>query len=144
MERKKIGAGIIAIDKQTGDILLGRRSSDSTAPNTWAPFGGTFEISDHNPKNTAKREFSEETGSDAEYELSKSPFYIQNSPRLTFYTYIGIFENKFPVSITKEHLNYGWFPLESLPSNLLYGFKELLSSKESELKELIERIKNVQ
>jgi ADP-ribose pyrophosphatase YjhB (NUDIX family) len=141
MERKKIGAGIIAIDRQTGDILLGRRSSESNGANTWAPFGGTFEMSDHNPKNTAKREFGEETSADTEYEVSKSPFYIQDSPMLTFYTYIGIFKDKFPVSINKEHLNYGWFPLDSLPSNLLPGFQELLSSKKSDLEELIQNVK---
>ena len=63
METKKIGAGILAIDKQTGDLLLGRRSMQSDNPGTWSPFGGTFEVKDISTKQTAKREFSEETGS---------------------------------------------------------------------------------
>ena len=141
MEHKKIGAGILAIDKKTGDILLGKRSFISKDPNTWAPFGGTFEPSDGSAKNAAKREFSEETGVDTEYEISKSPFLIQNSPFLTFYSFIGLFDDKFPVTINKEHTNYGWFPLDSLPSNLHPGFEKLISDKKVELKELIDNLK---
>ena len=142
MEQKKIGAGIIAIDSKTGDILLGKRSFKSpNSPNTWAPFGGTFEIKDGNPKNTAKREFKEETGSDTEYELLKSPFYVQDSPNLTFYNYIGLFNDRFSVNIDNEHTNYGWFPLDSLPSNLHPGFQDLLSNKKEELEEIIQNIK---
>ena len=79
MEHKKIGAGIIAVDEKTGDILLGRRSFQSPSPNTWSPFGGTFEINkDSSYKDTAKREFSEETKSDEPFEISSSPFFVQN------------------------------------------------------------------
>jgi len=142
MERKKIGAGIIAIDKKTGDILLGKRSFNSNSPNTWAPFGGTFEIKDENPKNTAKREFEEETGIHSEYELSSSPFYVQEIPNLIFYSYLGIFNDKVNVTIdSSEHSNSGWFPLNSLPSNLHPGFEKLLSDKKSELENIIENLK---
>ena len=141
MEHKTIGAGIIAVDEKTGDILLGRRSFQSPQPNSWAPFGGTFELKDGNPKTTAKREFSEETKSDEPYEISSSPFYVQNRPHLTFYNYLGIFGEKFNPTMNKEHLAFGWFPIDSLPSNLHPGFKELIDRKGEILKKVIEKIK---
>lgn len=141
MERKIIAAGIVMIDKQTGDFLLGRRSYQSPHAGTFSPFGGKFETRDGNIKNTAKREFQEESGSDTEYEISKYPFHIQDDPNLTFYNFIGITDGKFPVSIDKEHITYGWFPLESLPSNLHPGFKDMLSQKKDELEEIIRKVK---
>jgi ADP-ribose pyrophosphatase YjhB (NUDIX family) len=142
MEHKKIAAGIIAIDKQTGELLLGKRAFGSKDSNSWAPFGGTFEIKDENPKNCAKREFKEETGSDSEYEMSKSPFFVQDNPRVTFYNYIGLFNHKFTATLdNSEHTNYGWFPIDNLPSNLHPGFADMLSSKKAELEEIIKKIK---
>jgi len=141
MENKKIGAGVILIDKKTGDILLGRRSFQSPSPNTYSPFGGTFEPKDGDPKTTAKREFGEETGSSEEYEISKTPFYVQDSPKLTFYSYLGLVDSKFPVHINKEHITFGWFPIEHLPSNLHPGFAKLLSDKKSELENIINKLK---
>lgn len=35
MEKKKIGAGVLAIDSQTGKILLCRRGFGGEFPNTW-------------------------------------------------------------------------------------------------------------
>lgn len=146
MEPKKIGAGIIAIDKKTGDVLLGRRSSHSSSPETWCPFGGTHEpLKDSSMKITAKREFIEETGlhQEIEYKISKTPFYTQDSPTLTFYTYIGIFDSKFPVIIDDEHIDYGWFQLDNLPDTLHPGFEDLLLNKKTELEEIIRKILNV-
>ncbi len=142
MEHKKIGAGIFLVDKQTGDVLLGRRSFQSPQPNTWSIFGGTYESAkDASIQNTAKREFSEETGVDDEYEISKTPFYVQDSQKLTFYNYLGISDGKFPVTIDKEHITYGWYPLDNFPSNLHPGFADMLSHKKSELEAIIQKIR---
>jgi len=141
METKKIGAGILAIDKQTGDLLLGRRSMQSDNPGTWSPFGGTFEVKDISTKQTAKREFSEETGSNINYQISSSPFVVQDTPKVTFYTYIGLFDNKFQPSIDREHLSFGWFPIDSLPQNLHPGFADLISQKKTELENIIIKTK---
>ena len=133
----KIGAGIIAIDKQTGELLLGQRAYGSN----WAPYGGTHEIKDGNVKNTAKREFSEETGGvDTNYEISKTPFFVQKTPEVIFYSFLGIFDKKFQPNITIEHLNSGWFGLDNLPSNLLPGFAELIQTKGEELRAIIDKI----
>lgn len=142
MEQKKIGAGIILIDKQTGDILLGKRSYQSPSPGTFAPFGGTYEESkDADTKSTAKREFKEETGSNPPNIISKGPFYVQDSPKLTFYSYLGLSDGKIPISIDKEHVTYGWYPLDYLPTNLHPGFKELIDNKKPELENIIKNAK---
>jgi len=142
MERKKIGGGIIAIDIQTGDVLLGRRSYNSSFPNTWSFFGGTFEVSDGNPKITAKREFIEETGSEDNFKISSEPFYVNRDNHLDFYTYIGLFDGKFPVKlIPEESLGYCWCPIYNIPENLLPGVREMLDEKFNELVEIIENCK---
>jgi len=141
MERKKIGAGILAIDKKTGDLLLGRRSMQSDNPGSWAPFGGTFETRDISTKQTAKREFSEETGTNITYQISSSPFAVQDTPNVKFYTYVGVFDNKFQPNIDREHISFGWFPLNSLPDNLHPGFGELIKNKKDEINNIIERTK---
>jgi 8-oxo-dGTP pyrophosphatase MutT (NUDIX family) len=135
----KIGAGVIAIDTRTGDILLGRRGFNGNSPNTWAPFGGTFELKDGNPKETAKREFKEESGYDGSFQISSGPIYVNKNNNLTFFNYIGLFDGKFPVKIDySESLGYGWFPLNSLPENLLKGFQELIDSKGGEIQKMID------
>ena len=137
----KIGAGIIAIDKQTGELLLGKRAYGSNSAGTFSPFGGTFELKDGNVKTTAKREFSEETGGiDTNYEISKTPFFVQKTPEVIFYSFLGIFDKKFQPEITNEHLNSGWFGLDNLPSNLLPGFAELIQTKGTELRAVIDNI----
>ena len=141
MEGKKIGAGIIMIDAETGDILLGRRGFNNThSANYWAPFGGTFEVKDGHPKTTARREFEEESQVNIPYNVSSSPFYINDDNHLTFYTYLGTVKEKFLVTIGSESLSYGWFPLDKLPENLLPGFKELLDNNKEKLKGIIQDI----
>ena len=136
----KIGAGIFAIDIQTGDILLGRRGGNTSTSNLWAPFGGTFELKDGSPKETAKREFKEESGCDVNFKVSSGPFFVNRDSYLTFYTYIGLFDGKFPVNISNESLGYMWTDLDHMPNNLLPGFKDLYEQKYNELKKLIEKL----
>ena len=136
----KIGGGILAIDIQTGDILLGRRGGVSTTSNKFAPFGGTFEIRDGNPKVTAKREFMEESGSGDNFKISATPFYVNRDNHLTFYTYIGLFNGKFPVHLSNESLGYTWAQLDNLPGNLLPGVAQMFRDKHDELKVLINKL----
>lgn len=133
MTKKIIGAGILAIDKHSGKILLDRRGMKGDDPNTWTTFGGTFEESDGIPKTTAKREFWEETKVDVPYEMSKTPFYVSGNQFLDFYTYIGIFDGQFDVTICDESLGYGWYDLENMPDNLHPGFQDLIDDKMDEL-----------
>ncbi len=125
--KKIFGAGVIAIDKNTGKILFGRRGLKGDQGGTWAPFGGTFEEKkDKTPKCTAIREFREESGCSVKYLISKKPFYINRSNTLDFYSYIGVFDGQFPVRINKESLDFEWFDLNNLPQHLHSGVEEML------------------
>lgn len=137
MKKKHIAAGIFAIDTQTGKVLLDRRSMDSYFPNTWGLFGGTFDKIDEFPKETAKREFWEETKVNVPYKISKKPFHINEENIYTFYTYIGLFDGQFDVIISDESAGFGWFDLESLPENLIPGLKLLMEEKGNEIKSFI-------
>ena len=137
---KKIGAGILAIDKHSGKLLIARRGMAGGYPNTWATFGGTFEDEDITPKQTAKREFWEETGVDVSYDISKKPFYVDSNPFIEFYTYLAIFDGQPKIIINEESLGYAWVDLENMPFNLIPGLEEMLREKGKELKILINNL----
>jgi 8-oxo-dGTP pyrophosphatase MutT (NUDIX family) len=138
--KKKIGAGILAINKRDGKLLLDKRGEGGSCSNCWALFGGTFEEKDINPKTTAKREFYEETKIINNYTISKEPFYISTNPLWDFYIYLGIFEEKPSVNISDESLDYGWFTINQLPKNLHPGVQELFDKKYDILKKLINEL----
>ena len=140
--KKIIGGGILAIDKNTGRILLGRRGLKGSEPNTWAPFGGTFDIKDNIPRTTAIREFHEECGCKCPYLLSKKPFFINDDNHVKFYTYLGLFDEQFPVKINSESLDYEWFDINLLPDNLHPGVKELFEEKKEDIQTLIRHLLN--
>ena len=138
--RKKIGAGIFAIDKKSGKILLCQRGLDSSFSKMWAVFGGTFEDKDGTPKQTAKREFWEETNVLVDYKISKEPLFLNSNNFIDFYTYTGIFDGQPEIRINEESMSYGWFHIDQLPNNLLPGFKEMLRHKMPIIKDLINQL----
>lgn len=130
IDGKKIAAGVLGICPGSKKILLGRRGFKGAHPNCWASFGGKFdEEKDITPRDTANREFGEETGYYGRYLLSKTPVYIESSNHLDFYNYLGIFDQEISVNINDEHLDWGWFPLDALDdANLHPGTRELLNN----------------
>ncbi len=142
---KSIAAGIIPIHPPSGRIMMIRRGMDQPHPNTWSFFGGKFEEEDGNPKETAKREFIEESGIDnIKYYISSKPIYVNNNPQSRFYNYIGVFSEQFTPDLEKEDeaQDYGWFSLDELPHNMHYGAIELFKEKMDTIKEIIEYNKN--
>lgn len=137
---KKLGAGIIAIEKTEGRILLGRRGLKGNQPNTWAPFGGTFDEEDQIPKNTAIREFLEETKCKTPFMMGKNPFYICEDNHVKFYSYVGLFNEPFIPELNSENLEFGWFYFDKLPENLHPGVKEMFDIKNNEMKNIINKV----
>jgi len=138
---KKIAAGIIPIHPQSGRIMMIRRGMHQSQPNTWSFFGGGFEEEDGNPKETAKREFSEESGlSNIKYYISSKPIYVNDNNHLRFYNYIGVFTDQFVPDLEKENeaQDYGWFFLDSLPHNMHPGAVELFQNKRELIQEVID------
>jgi 8-oxo-dGTP pyrophosphatase MutT (NUDIX family) len=135
--KKLIAAGILAIDKNTGEILLVKRSELVPNPNKWATVGGKKDPEDENTRVTAIREFGEEVQPDTSYVLSKLPFFINENKYVKFYTYLGIFDNKFVPILNEENLEYGWFNINNLPENLLEGCRIMFEEKGEELMNFI-------
>lgn len=138
---KLIAAGIIPIHPPSGKILMIRRGMDQSEPNTWSFFGGKFEDDDLNPKETAKREFREESGIDnIKYYLSSKPIYVNDDNHVRFYNYVAIFTSQFVPDLEKENesQDYGWFTLDNLPHNLHPGVIELFEKKLNTINELID------
>ena len=140
--KKKIGAGIFAIDKNSGKILLCQRGLDTSFSEMWAVFGGTFEEKDGTPKQTAKREFLEETGCVVDYKISREPFFLNSNRFIDFYTYLGVFDGQPEIRINEESLSYGWFHIDNLPTNIIPGMGEMLDDKMPEIKRLINTMSN--
>jgi len=139
MKEKKIGAGILMIDASTGKVLLQRRCLKGDYPNTWSMFGGTYDKEDGHPKETAKREFEEETKIDIPYKISTIPIHAYSDNNITFYSYLGLIDSQFPVEIDEESLGYGWFSIDELPENLIPAFKETLDETLPVIKKAIKK-----
>jgi 8-oxo-dGTP pyrophosphatase MutT (NUDIX family) len=138
---KIIAAGIIPIHPPSGRVLMIRRGMNQSQPNTWSFFGGKFDEEDNNPKETAKREFKEESGIDnIKYYLSTKPIYVNSDNHLRFYNYVGIFTEQFTPDLSKEDeaKDCGWFSLDNLPHNMHPGAAELFDNKMNTIKELID------
>jgi len=143
---KKMAAGIMPICKKTGRILLGRRSPDDTSyPNHWDLFGGTFEEVDEIPKNTAKREFKEECGYCGSFEISDTPLDMRGNNFVNYYTYVGLFDEEFEPKFDTEHCDYGWFSLDEIPETLIKGLDDTFKEKGGLIQKIInkEQIKSI-
>jgi len=138
---KSIAAGIIPIHAPSRSIMMIRRGMDQSYPNTWSFFGGGFEEEDVTPKETAKREFKEESGiEDIKYYVSTKPVYVNDNNHVRFYNFLGLFTDRFVPDLEKENeaQDYGWFTLDSLPHNMHPGAVELFENKKDLLEGMIE------
>lgn len=133
-------AGILAVDKNTGKVLLVKRSPLCTHPNTWATVGGGVNPDENNPRDAAVREFKEEVQPDEPYQLSKKPFFITEDGFVKFYTYLGLFDNKFVPVLNEENTDYGWFDMDSMPEELLPACKLLFSKRRDKIREILDKL----
>jgi len=74
---------------------------------------------------------------DEPFLVSKKPFFINSNNFLTFYTFIGLFNNKFVPSLNDENLEARWFNLDDLPDHLMPECKLLFDTKKEDLKRFI-------
>lgn len=140
MKEKIKAAGILAVDQNSGKVLLIKRSPLCDQPNFWANVGGRMDPDETDPRITAIREFKEEVQPDEPYELSKTPFFIINDGPLKFYTYIGFFKNKFVPVLNEENSDYGWFDLDELPENLLPACKIIFKKRKKDILRIMNKI----
>ena len=137
---KLIAAGVLPICKSTGRIMLIRRGQHQSQAGTWAAFGGKFEKGeDRNPKDTAIREFTEESGYKGKFKISSSPLDVHETTHLAFYTFVGLFDTEFVPDLgpSEEASDYGWFYLNEFPSELHKGVSEMFIKNKKTLENII-------
>jgi ADP-ribose pyrophosphatase YjhB (NUDIX family) len=141
MEQTFKAAGILAIDRNTGCMLLVKRSPLCTHPNTWATVGGGIDEGE-DPRDAAIREFKEEVQPDEPYKLSRKPIFISENGNVKFYTYLGVFDSKFVPALNEENIEYGWFNMDSMPDEMLPACKLLFSKKRDQIEGMIRKFSN--
>lgn len=116
------GSFILMFNKDRNSVLLGRRSQKAEwNPNTWCPFGGTIENTEH-PLDTAYREYQEETQISSNlYKISSMPIFVKktldsNRQMHRMFLYLGILHCEIYPVINDEHSDYVWCPIEELPT----------------------------
>jgi 8-oxo-dGTP pyrophosphatase MutT (NUDIX family) len=116
------GSFILMFNKDRNSVLLGRRSPKAEwNPNTWCPFGGTIENTEH-PLDTAYREYQEETQISSNlYKISSMPIFVKktldsNRQMHRMFLYLGILHCEIYPVINDEHSDYVWCPIEELPT----------------------------
>lgn len=119
-------AGVIAINED-GEFLLGLRSPYVNEPNTWGYPGGKLDDGEVSPKNSAKREFKEETGYDGPMTIKL--FDTFEDKGFKFYTFIAKVK-KFKPKTDWENERFEWVTLDNLPSPLHFGTKRIIKKLE--------------
>lgn len=143
-ENKNMSAGVLPIAKSTGRILIHKRGPKITQPNTWCNYGGGSYVGE-TQKQTAKREFKEESGYKGYVELIRS--YTHFKSGFKFQNFIGLVDREFTPKINVktvdgdiEASDYRWLTFEELMKfrgKLHPGFEKLLKSKENQIKDII-------
>ena len=123
-----VGAGILFYAKDTGRFLIGLRSSECEAPQTWANFGGGVEKGE-TPQQGAKREVWEEAGYKGPVELQL--MYSSKQPGFTYHNFLGTVESEFVPKLNDEHTDHLWAPISEFPDELHPEFAKALQSPEA-------------
>ena len=142
---KIIASGVLPICTKTGRILLIRRGFNQPQPGTWASFGGKFEMGeDRDVKDNAIREFSEESGYSSKFKISNKPLYVNDDNLLSFYTFVGLFDEEFTpnLELEEEAVDFGWFYLGEFPEELHPGVKEMFEKCKNTIENIICYYKN--
>lgn len=109
------GAGILAMDLNTGKVLVGRRAKDGIYTGSICHFGGGVEHQEP-PLDAAIREFIEETGwcRCGGMEIEYLHTNITSGGRMFYYHYLGITNGMFETKLNWEHSSAGWVNVERL------------------------------
>lgn len=124
-----IGAGVLPFCIETKRFLVAFRSEDVNEPHTFGILGGALdEIIDNNVKDTATREFKEETEYDGDLELI--PLYVYK-----VHNFLGIIPHEFEPVIDWETEYCEWITYDELiklhPKH--FGLKALLDNSTNEI-----------
>lgn len=136
------GAFIFVLCPKTQRILLGKRNKETEwYPNKWFSFGGTMEESE-TPRQTAVREFFEETKIAPEhYKLSENHVYkaqnLDDDGNIhDIYIFIATMNSEIFPEIDDESQDWKWFKLIDIPNIDAHPMLFKLFSDDYSLKEI--------
>jgi 8-oxo-dGTP pyrophosphatase MutT (NUDIX family)/GNAT superfamily N-acetyltransferase len=121
----KRAAGALVVAKDTGRILLLKRSADEkNDPNVWACVGGGVE-NEETYEQGVIREAQEEIG----YTLDNFKLVYTHVGDYTIYkNFLSFVETEFEPKLNYEHSDFGWFELNELPTPLHFGLNDLFET----------------
>ena len=121
------GAGLFIICKPTKSVLMGKRTGNDRHSNHWCPFGGTTEPGEE-PMQTAIREVNEEAGIEPDMIHVRQPHLFLDEDRgFKFMSFLATCDNEFDVRLNDEHSDYGWFPIDRMPTPVHPGVNRMLA-----------------
>lgn len=120
------GAGAVIVCRETGRLLIPKRSAFVNEPGTWGTWGGAIDEGE-NPREAVKRELEEESGYYGEMKIVPLHVFEHNSG-FKYYNFLILVEEEFEPQLNWETERYGWFNLNELPKPLHFGFKGILTN----------------
>jgi len=128
-----VGAGIVAVARSTGRVLMQLRSAYVDQPLTWGVVGGKLDANESNLELVAGREFKEETGYHGELSLAPAYKFVAPGGNFTYQNYIGLVDDEFQPELDWETKRFAWMELEDAirVDPMHFGLAVLLDDEES-------------
>lgn len=129
------GAGAVLLAKDTGRLLVLRRSANVEEPGTWGTAGGAID-SREDPEKAARREIREELGYEGGIKLY--PAYVFQRGTFRYYNFIGVVPEEFKPKLNWENDRYRWVAPNKLPKPIHFGLEALMRESGGLIKSLID------
>lgn len=139
-------AGCIFIAKDTGRILLAKRSSEEDPemgvmePGTWGTWGGKVDWGE-NPKDAVVREVEEEVGYDGEYKLAFLWTYSDPEEGFEYHNFLALVPHEFKPKLNWENESSRWVEFGEWPKPLHFGLKALIQNAGEKIHKVVILIK---
>jgi poly(A) polymerase len=142
-------AGCIFVAKNTGRILLAKRSSEEDPqrgvmePGTWGTWGGKVDWGE-TPKDAVIREIDEEVGYDSDYKLAFLWTYEDQEEGFQYHNFLVIVPQEFKPKLNWENENSKWVDYGQWPHPMHFGLKALIQHAGHKIERVIKLIKRKQ
>lgn len=136
------GAGGIFLARDTGRLLLTRRSARVLQPGAWGTVGGALDHGE-SPEEAVIRETREELGIQVQYEDLHLCYTFRDArTQFVYYNYTVLAPEEFEPVLNWEVSEHAWVEFGRWPEPLHFGMRHWLQDVEGEtrLRRLIERM----
>ena len=139
-------AGCIFIAKDTGRILLLKRSSEQDPtvgvmePGTWGIAGGKIDWGEE-PKDAVIREVEEEVGYDGEYKLIYLWTFEDREQGFKYHNFMALVSTEFSPKLNWENESSRWVEYGHWPHPMHFGLKALIDHAGPKIERVVKLIK---